>query len=267
MMKQRKKTIITMALTGVMVSSIAIGSKIGMNAGSANYWSNVNGNWQYYQNGQKATGWIKDNGDWYYLDTNGNMKTGWFKDTDGKWYYLNSNGSMAHDTTVDGCYLNSSGVWIEDGQAEKLSSPVYTGINLMETFENNDFQYIEENNGRYNYRFYPNANATDEGAWKDTAIDIKIHNPSSPVFLTVPDYVGYDILITKMNNDSLTNSKFKEAINIADSENADTVYNKANEVYNMPSGTDITVRIGKRDYEFFKFEERLYIYLSPIIYK
>lgn len=267
MKKQTNKIIMSMALAGVIVSSITIGSKIGMNAGSANYWSNLNGTWQYYQNGQKAIGWVKDSGNWYYLDTNGNMKTGWLVDNN-NWYYLNNDGSMAHDTTVDGYYLDSNGIWNnKSGQAEKLSEFIYTGINSMKNFESNDFQYIEEYNGRYNYRFYPNCKATDEGAWKDTAIDIKVHNPSSPVFLTVPDYVGYDVLITKMNNDSLTNSKFKEAIKIVNNENSDEILNKANEVYNMPSGTIINVRIGNRDYEFEKYQSRLYVYMSPIMYK
>lgn len=39
------------------------------------------------------------------------MKTGWFKDIDGKWYCLNSNGSMAVNSTIDGYYVDASGIW------------------------------------------------------------------------------------------------------------------------------------------------------------
>ena len=41
------------------------------------------------------------------------MKTGWFKDTNGKWYYLQSSGAMAKSTTIDGYKLDDNGVWIQ----------------------------------------------------------------------------------------------------------------------------------------------------------
>ncbi|OOM14391.1 hypothetical protein [Clostridium saccharobutylicum] len=72
-------------------------------------------NWYYLiPNGSMATGWVADNsGNWYYLNTNGTMVTGWIQDPlTGKWYYLYSNGSMAHDTYVNGYYLDSNGAWV-----------------------------------------------------------------------------------------------------------------------------------------------------------
>lgn len=105
-------------------------------------WNEENGNWYYfYGNGQMATeftglggeaiyyfssqsdgravmvtGWQKISGDWYYFNPNsdgykGIMKRGWIYDG-GNWYYLYYNGQMAHNTTIDGYYVNSSGAWV-----------------------------------------------------------------------------------------------------------------------------------------------------------
>jgi FOG: Glucan-binding domain (YG repeat) len=74
-------------------------------------WVNNNGTWSYLRvDGTKATGWLQDGGNWYFLQSSGAMKIGWLQDG-GNWYYLNSNGAMAHDTTVDGYYLSSTGAW------------------------------------------------------------------------------------------------------------------------------------------------------------
>ncbi len=81
----------------------------------ATEWLNINGSWYYFGvDGAKKTSWQKVNGIWYYLDTaEGKMKTGWYKDFDGKWYYLYSDGSMAYNTTVGGYKLGASGAWIK----------------------------------------------------------------------------------------------------------------------------------------------------------
>lgn len=59
-------------------------------------WRNQNGLWNYIDNeGQMKKGWFKDvDESWYFLDNNGNMKIGWFKDAEGNWYFLGSNGKM-----------------------------------------------------------------------------------------------------------------------------------------------------------------------------
>ncbi|BCZ45591.1 hypothetical protein psyc5s11_16580 [Clostridium gelidum] len=108
-----------------------------------NGWYNEGENWYYfYGNGQMATGFIdlgggfkyylKPNsgdgkavmaiggeyiaGDWYYFNSASNgykgaMKRGWIYDG-GNWYYFYSSGQMAHNTTIDGYYVNSSGAWV-----------------------------------------------------------------------------------------------------------------------------------------------------------
>ena len=103
-------------------------------------WVNLSGIWYYLNaDGIMATGWLQEGGNWYYLNPNsdgyqGAMKTGWFKDTDGKWYYLNtsgamlanqwfqdsdgkwyylkSSGAMAANEYIDGYYLGANGAWV-----------------------------------------------------------------------------------------------------------------------------------------------------------
>ncbi|WP_321833512.1 hypothetical protein [Clostridium butyricum] len=56
--------------------------------------------------------WRQDSTGWWYA-SGSSWYTGW-KLIDGNWYYFYSNGYMAHDTTIDGRYLNSSGAWTEN---------------------------------------------------------------------------------------------------------------------------------------------------------
>lgn len=77
----------------------------------ANQWVQTNGIWQYndaegkvvknswiqnyYLNsdGNMVTGWLNLNGTWYYFGTDGAKKVGW-QQSSGKWYYLDSEGRM-----------------------------------------------------------------------------------------------------------------------------------------------------------------------------
>lgn len=59
-------------------------------------------------NGVMLTGWQKISNEWYYFDGSGIMKTGWIQDS-GNDYLLYSNGIMAHDITIYGYQINSSG--------------------------------------------------------------------------------------------------------------------------------------------------------------
>lgn len=56
--------------------------------------------------------WKQNNTGWWYTEGN-SWATGW-RVIDGNWYYFYSNGYMAHDTTIDGYYLNSNGAWTQD---------------------------------------------------------------------------------------------------------------------------------------------------------
>nr|WP_242982180.1 MULTISPECIES: hypothetical protein [unclassified Clostridium] len=58
-----------------------------------------------------GTGWEHVDSWWYYLDDTGKVVTGWLYDQ-GNWYYLYPQGSMAHNTTIDGYYLDDDGKWV-----------------------------------------------------------------------------------------------------------------------------------------------------------
>jgi len=73
-------------------------------------WKQSGDSWWYTQSGSYATGWTQIDGKWYNFDSNGYMKTGWINDS-GNWFYTYGDGTMAHDTTIDGSYLNSAGAW------------------------------------------------------------------------------------------------------------------------------------------------------------
>ena len=62
---------------------------------------------------------VNDKGWWY---TEGNSwATGWRK-IGGAWYYFYSNGYMAHDTTIDGYYVNSYGEYEPNHSSKKVSN-------------------------------------------------------------------------------------------------------------------------------------------------
>ncbi len=90
-------------------------------------WKQNNTGWWYSQGSSYSTSWAKINGQWYYFDSNGYMKTGWVKDGV-NWYYLNSDGAMAHDTTIEGYHLNSSGMMEDDMDTNMQGGMTMSGM-------------------------------------------------------------------------------------------------------------------------------------------
>ncbi|XVG96590.1 Ig-like domain-containing protein [Eubacteriales bacterium KG125] len=72
------------------------------------------GSWYVEQNGEKKTGWFEDKDTypgWYYFDKTGRMQTGWVE-VDGIWYYMDKSGKMSTGWLQQGgtwYYLKSSG--------------------------------------------------------------------------------------------------------------------------------------------------------------
>lgn len=149
-----------------------------------NGWQQKNGYWYYYKDDVTQTGWIQDNNNWYYLDDSGKMKlnwvqdknkwyylssdgkmrTGWIQDQ-GKWYYLNSDGTIATNTTIDGCYLNESGIIVDtpakkakqeeaqnssNSNAENIGNPL-TRNEAMNLIYNNDGKNIVKDKIKLEY--------------------------------------------------------------------------------------------------------------------
>lgn len=100
-------------------------------------WIVLEGKWYYLNpDGAMATGWINLNYKWYWAEPNGEIVLNNWKYINNNWYYFNSSGeavkgwnwindamyyfypnetgghpecSMAHDTYIDGYYINSQG--------------------------------------------------------------------------------------------------------------------------------------------------------------
>lgn len=84
-------------------------------------WLNQNGNWYYLNTvensleGAMFTGWLNRDGNTYFTDANGVMVQGWMQ-IDGNWYYfMPGSGVMARDTYINSFYLDSDGIWRQEG--------------------------------------------------------------------------------------------------------------------------------------------------------
>lgn len=97
-------------------------------------WKQNSNGWWNSKGSTYSVGWDNINGSWYYFDNNGYMKTGWLQDG-ANWYYLNPNGSMATNTTIDGCYLNNTGIWVQNNNLIGDSSNNATNENDIEREE------------------------------------------------------------------------------------------------------------------------------------
>lgn len=114
-------------LRNIMITFVAVLSLFLINATCVNAeWKQDSTGWWYSQGSFFETGWSNIDGQWYYFDSNGYMKTGWINDGD-SWYYLKSDGTMAHDCTIDGCYLNSWGKWIQQNNNSVTDNTTVTG--------------------------------------------------------------------------------------------------------------------------------------------
>lgn len=76
-------------------------------------WLEAGGKWYYMKNdGSMAYGAIDVGGKKYYMDdTNGQMQTGWFKDSNGSWRFFKSSGEMQTGWVLD----DSKWYYMDDG--------------------------------------------------------------------------------------------------------------------------------------------------------
>lgn len=128
-----------------------------------NGWKINDGVCSYLVQGQKCIGWTKLDGEWFYFDANGAMKTGWIQDG-GNWYYLYNNGKMAHDTTIEGYYLNSSGVWT----TQQSSSSIGNGTGISYSELNNRVESLGFTDKKY-YPAYSGHTASYGYYWKGSS--------------------------------------------------------------------------------------------------
>lgn len=83
---------------------------------------------------------------WWYTEGN-SLATGW-RQIDGNWYYFYSDGYMATNTTIDGYYVNSDGVWVD--------------LNSRHSVDMNDVQiYLNNMSKEHKNKKYHNCTDTD----------------------------------------------------------------------------------------------------------
>ena len=104
------------------------------------YDSKGNRAWYYLNsNGDMATGWKQDNGKWYYLDASGMMQTGWV--WDGKaWYFMDNNGAMVTSQWISGkngeqYYVTSTGAMATNGYVRSGDGTKYYWVNGQGVWE------------------------------------------------------------------------------------------------------------------------------------
>ena len=76
------------------------------------YWLDWNGAWSTMTYAYKGS-WHNDAYGWWYEDESGWGPSDEWMMINGKWYYFYTSGYMAHDISIDGCYLGSDGAWVE----------------------------------------------------------------------------------------------------------------------------------------------------------
>ena len=100
----------------------------GAKTASKEGWNKEEGIWRFYENGTRVRNkWIKtEAGYWYYLDEDGNLKTGWVKGKgENEWYYCNESinddliGKMVTNSVIlfngKNYYLGEDGKMITEG--------------------------------------------------------------------------------------------------------------------------------------------------------
>jgi hypothetical protein len=75
----------------VLMSTAIIGT---FSTGASAAWREDSSGWWYTEGSSWATGWRQINGNWYYFSPR--------------------NGYMYIQTTIDGCYVNENGIWVDD---------------------------------------------------------------------------------------------------------------------------------------------------------
>ena len=85
--------------------------------GSQTGWSNINGNWYYFdEDGNQAFGWQTINDKLYYFNQWGRMVSGWTL-ISGNWYYFDVNDGMQKGWILDNSYyLDENGVMLSGWQ-------------------------------------------------------------------------------------------------------------------------------------------------------
>lgn len=82
----------------------------------AGWYDMGNGNWGYNnEDGTPAAyKWVASGSDWYMIKDGKMLRNTWLATDGGRWYYLDNAGKMVTNQSVDGCWINSYGVYMRD---------------------------------------------------------------------------------------------------------------------------------------------------------
>lgn len=184
--------------------------------------------------------WKQDNTGWWYEEEFG-WATGW-RIIDGQWYYFYTNGYMAHDTTIDGWYLNSSGSLVTSYDmtnynklANYIDEKIRSHSNLLDS---TSFSRINESGLKefYNVGTQDNKIITINYSQSDWGTAYLYYDEDKIIKIIVPTFKG-DTYEHYFNNDRLFleihYGKEHELINIECAESNSFDYDYESKLLNL----------------------------------
>ncbi|WP_315069009.1 CHAP domain-containing protein [uncultured Clostridium sp.] len=120
-------------------------------------WKNIDNKWYYFnETGTMLTGWINYSQNWYSLSNDGSMNTGW-KNISGKWYHFDSDGKMSIG------WINDSGTWYFTESSGEMVTGTLNIDGVLYNFSDNGQLVKDENSGKENQSAPPVAqNSTSD---------------------------------------------------------------------------------------------------------
>jgi transglutaminase/protease-like cytokinesis protein 3 len=162
-------------LKKILVPSLVVISLIGLNPiGVSAKWKSNSKGWWYTEGKSYVTGWEL---------------------IEGNWYYFYSDGYMAKDTTIDGYYVNGSGVWTNDISASNAKLSLDSlGQEILNNISIQNPKFYVEYTGNIN-------NAGD--AIQDEIDKLKYTNSYESYNVS-----SYDISMSSWSNSTIVNVEF-----------------------------------------------------------
>lgn len=124
--------------------------------------------------------WKKNSTGWWYTEGSG-WATGW-RLIDGKWYYFYGTGYMAQNESINGCYVDSNGQWVEGKLTIEEAATLVEKNKLA-------YGYLEDYGMSIDhYKGEIDSNSPDNRIWPTNLFEI----------------IGYDESLYKFNYTGLT---------------------------------------------------------------
>ncbi len=84
-------------------------------------WVKLDKQWVYFADDYTAVkkGWVASPDGWYYMDNYVMTTNRWIASSNGRWYYVDNDGMMVTNRSIDGCWINSYGIYWSPSFAQK----------------------------------------------------------------------------------------------------------------------------------------------------